>query len=43
MDDAQRMPYWKQAVEEGARLADEFQDLVENDLLVDRVVPLLVG
>lgn len=43
MDDAQRMPYWKQVVEEGARLADEFQDLVENDLLVDRVVPLLVG
>lgn len=43
MDDAQRMPYWRQVVDEGARLADEFQDLVENDLLVDRVVPVLVG
>lgn len=42
MDDAQRMPYWKQAVDEGKRLADEFQELVARDLLADRVVPVLL-
>jgi hypothetical protein len=40
MDDAQRLPYWRRVVAEGERLADEFQHLVEKDLVADRLVPL---
>lgn len=39
LSDAERIRYWRQVVQEGERLADEFRELLVKDRLVDAITP----